>query len=477
MGTDIHQPADCSAVYGADPASQPGWMRSERPVPVFPGPHLLVDDALIRSASGIERIVAQPRRDPAVPNPLVTGAEDRCFQPFFTVSRRPEDGRWRLWYGSWRDDQAFNRSYLRYMESDDGIHWLRPARICDTPELQFGASVLDRGPQWRDSRTRYIYNYWLEGGLRLLASADGLAWRPLVDGIVLPHNHDINNIWRDPIRDCYVATISSHMESVRWKGRRRTTLQSHSPDLVHWTPPEIVLMADPEKGDPGETQFYAMSGHVARGPLVIAMVKVLRDDLKAAGSVPEAFGRAHTSLAWTRDGRHWVRDQAMYFEPADDPSAWDHAHAWVDEQVIVGDRVRLYYAGYRQGHKAERFTGRQIGLTDMPLDRYVARRSAGEGRLETVPLEVNQRASALTVNAVISGEVRAQILNADGAPLPGFGFAECRPVSGDGLRLPLLWGDEAATAKGWAALAGRRIRLAFRLREADLYAFEFQGPA
>ncbi len=477
METLPGQPEDCSAIYSPDPSVQPGWLRAARPFPVFPGPHLLVDDALIRAATGMARAVIQPVRDPALPNPLVTGPEDRCFQPFFTVDRRPEDGRWRLWYGAWGDAKSTGRSYLQYMESDDGIHWQRPARLCETPEIKFGATVLDRGPGWGDPGTRYVYNYWLEGGLRLLVSADGWTWRPLVEGVILPHNHDINNVWPDPLRGGYVATLSVHKEDPRWTGRRRTTFQSRSADLLHWSPPETVLVADPAKGDPGETQFYAMNGYLVRGPLVIGMVKVLRDDLKATGTPADAFGRAHTSLAWSRDGKHWVRDQAQFFEPNDDPAAWDHAHAWIDEQVIVGDRVRLYYAGYRLGHKAERFTGRQIGLVEMPLDRYVARRAPGEGFLETVPMDVTGRLSALTINAAIAGEVRVQVLDEGGRPVPGLGFADCRPVSGDGVRLPIAWGDESASAALLAGLSGRVIRLAFRLRKADLFAFEFHASS
>src|SRR5216110_2204277 len=59
--------------------------RSSHPIPVLPGPHLLIDDYLIESSNNLARSVQVPQRDPAIANRLITGPQDRCFQPFFTV--------------------------------------------------------------------------------------------------------------------------------------------------------------------------------------------------------------------------------------------------------------------------------------------------------------------------------------------------------------------------------------------------------
>ena len=328
------------------------------------------------------------------------------------------------------------------------------------------------------SKLGYVYGYWHEGGLRVAVSPDGIGWRPLVDQVVLPHDHDITNIWWDPIRRHYLATVSTYMASPRWIGQRRTTLQSTSSDLIHWSPPAYVLFADPARGDAGRTEFYAMSAFFVRGPLVISMVKVLRDDLIAEGVEPGAFGCAHTSLAWSRDGLHWVRDQSPFFEPDPDPSAWDHAHAWIDEQLPNGDLVYLYYGGYKQGHKANRFSERQIGLVKMPPDRYVARQAkAGRtARLLTVPLAVNCRPSTVMVNAdASSGTLRAQIRSAQtGRVIPGLSFADCRPVRSNGIRTHLIWSSEEKTRQMLADLSGKSIQLEFEMVGAALFSFEWQ---
>jgi PA14 domain-containing protein len=444
---------------------------SDLPVSSHPGPHLLLDDYLIAESENVDRVVVQPQRDPAIPNPIVTGPEDYCFQPYLTVLRDPKIGRWRIWYGARREDKNHARSHLATMASDDGIHFHRPYRICQTPEIQFGAGVIDRGAMHPNPSSRYVYSYWFRGGTHILTSPDGFKWHPLVQGPVLLHNHDITGIDWDPIRRMYVATVSTYITGPKWSGERRTTMMSFSEDLIHWQKPWFVLTAS-DKLDEGETQFYAMDGYLTRGSLRIGMVKVLRDDLRATDTQPGSFGRAHTSLAWSRDGRTWVRDRAMFFEPDDDPQAWDHAHTWIDEQLIVGDEVYHYYAGYKQGHKVNRFEERQIGLVRMSLDRYVARRARGSvrGRLKTVPIELDKSTHALQVNAnAAEGRLRVQVRDAKtGNVFPGMSFADCKPVVADALHQTVQWQRGKLSD-----LASKTIQIEFELTGADLYAFEF----
>jgi hypothetical protein len=272
------------------------------------------------------------------------------------------------------------------------------------------------------------------------------------------------------------------MPSPHFKGDRRTTFQSFSTDLSSWLEPWIILRAD-DSLDEGQTQFYAMNAFINRGPLRLGMVKILRDDLfsdskelleKRGGG----YGTGYTTLAWTRDGEHWVRDREVFFDRGP-VGSWDRSHAWIDEQVIVGDQVYLYYSGYRSGHKANRFEERQIGLVKMPLDRYVARApaEAGEATLVTVPLRMNGRFKELLLNAsTASGTVKVAVLDGD-QPVPGLDLQSCRPVSKDGLRLPVVWQDASHTEQTLAGLEGKLVRLEFRIQGASLFAFEFTTQA
>ena len=453
--------------------------KSQSAVPIRPGPHLFVDDYLIESCQGIPRTVCQPKRDASIPNPVVTGPEDQCFQPFFKVVRDPETKRFRIWYGARRADKSISRSHLAHMESGDGVRWIRPHQVLATPDpIQFGSDVIDEGPGHPDPSKRYKYGYYFGGGLRIAYSPDGLDWTPLAPHVVIHHSHDVNNISWDPLRQCYSAIVSTNLQRENWTRPRRLTMQSFSHDLVNWTEPWYAVTPD-DSIDDGETQFYAMSGFLVRGSLRLGMVKVLRDDLKADEPpkvLPEAYGLGYTTLAWTRDGRSWTRDREVFFDRNPEPGTWDRAHTWIDEQVIVGDEVYLYYCGYKQGHKVNRFEERQIGLVKIPLDRYVARQTQDDsvGRLVTVPLQVDGSPGRLVVNAeAASGRLRVQVRDAaTDEVVPGLSFDDCQAISDDGLRVPVRWG----TGDGLGAVAGRMVRLEFELTSAKLFAFDFESP-
>lgn len=441
-----------------------GWLvlaaDAAEPIVLRPGPQLFLDDYLIARQEGIERVINQPER---LPEPVVTGPEDKCFQPYLTVLRDPASGRFRIWYGV---PEHSSQSHLGYMESEDGVHWLRPHRVLDDPgPIQFGVSILDEGPGYADPARGYKYGWWWGGGLNVAASPDGLHWTPLAEGPVLRHNHDINCIFRDPIRGRYIALVSSYTEGPTWTGHRRVTMTSVSDDLLHWREPWLLFAPDDQ--DEGETQFYCMAGLIARGDLLVGLLKVLRDDLPADEGGPVA-GIGYTVLAWSRDGEHWQRDRRPFLPRNPQPGTWDHAMTWGDCQLLVGDETFIYYGGYARGHKTERFTERQIGLARMPRDRYVAREAGvTRGVLRTKPVRLEGR--GMTVNAAVGVYLRVRVLDERGEPVPGFGWDDCRPVEGDGVALPVRWARELSQ------IAGRTVQFEFALRDARLYAFDLLG--
>src|SRR5262249_32965734 len=102
------------------------------------GPYLLLDDFLVETSSNVTRTINAPKRDPAAP--VVTAKEDQNFQPYVTVLRDSQLQKFRVWYGV---PINAGQSHLAYMESLDGIHWIRPHRVLEDPaRITFGASVL-----------------------------------------------------------------------------------------------------------------------------------------------------------------------------------------------------------------------------------------------------------------------------------------------------------------------------------------------
>jgi hypothetical protein len=435
------------------------------PVALPAGPHLFLDDYLVADAKNLKRTVHPPVREP---QPVVTGKEDGNFQPYVSVLRDPETKRFRMWYNV---AAGAGQSRLGYMESEDGLHWLRPHRVLSDPlKIVYGASVLDDGPQFPEKDRRYKLAGW-NGGMWVAFSPDGLAWTPAAPRPVLPGVSDIVSLARDPARNRYLATFKmDSASSDGFKGKtqnapenyRRLVGQSVSRDCVKWDPPSRIVV--PDARDEGITEFYSIGGVIARGGLLIGLLKVLRDDLPAEPGGP-VNGIGYTVLAWSRDGERWERDREPFLDRSSEPKSWDRAMTWGDCQLPVGDELYLYYGGYARGHKVEPLTERQIGLARIGRDRYVSRDAGAlQGMLKLPPTLLD--AAVMTLNAKVDGEARARFRDISGKPLPGFDWQDCAPIRGDSLAHPVRWKRPLAT------LRGKPVRLEITARAAQLYGFD-----
>lgn len=112
-----------------------------------------------------------------------------------TILRDPETKRFRMWYGHRTEAFDTGRSHVALIESEDGIHWQRPARVLKDPApIQFGVSVLDEGPELQPASHRFRLAWYMAGGMKLAASPEGIDWTPLGPDALLYHNHDIDSL-------------------------------------------------------------------------------------------------------------------------------------------------------------------------------------------------------------------------------------------------------------------------------------------
>ena len=477
------RPARVGPIYVEDGGGRAQSPRNAEPLLLKPGPQLFLDDYLIESSRNVSRRPVTLQRDPAIGNPIVTGAHlnggaegDRNFQPWLSILRDPQSGRFRIWYNIGIDSGT---SRIGYMESDDGIHWQRPHRELSKPDnVIFCDAVIDEGPAFQPPAERFKMAFYSKAHrAEIWASPDGLEWSFFSPGPA-PTN-DIINLVRDAARGRYLLTHGAPtVPEDGYKGHtqnskdtyRRLVGQSSSTDCRHWTPPHRIIM--PGKGDEGITEFYGVGGLLCRGDLIVGTLKVLRDDLPCDPN-GEVHGIGYTTVAWTRDGEHWTREKEPLVDRDHTPGSWDHAHTWVDCQLPVGDEVYLYYGGYKGGHKVNRMEERQVGLVRMKRDRYVAREAGDEtGTLRTPPLVLHGKELSVNVECVADGgELRVQLVGADDQPIKGYSFDECPPIRSDQVSAPVRW---SANGRLPADLAGKPVRLEFSLKRARIYAFDLQ---
>jgi hypothetical protein len=147
-----------------------------------------------------------------------------------------------------------------------------------------------------------------------------------------------------------------------------------------------------------------------------------------------------------------------FLRPGLDPARWGNRSnyaAWhvvpVDEQSMALYLTPFRRALWRVDGMTSLHAGADEGLYRTRLFRYQGSR-----------LELNAETSA-------GGEILVELQDDQGAPLPGCSFADCQPLVGSKIAWQIAWkgGDRLGE---WA---GKPVRLAVRLREADLYSWKF----
>ncbi len=87
--------------------------------------------------------------------------------------------------------------------------------------------------------------------------------------------------------------------------------------------------------------------------------------------------------------------------------------------------------------------------------------------LITRPLDF--QGSRLHVNVAVAqgGELRVGVLTRNGKPISGYHAADCLPIDGDGIDLPVSWKAKAKLI----GLDHSQVRFRFQLKNAKLFSF------
>lgn len=485
------------------------------------GPQLFLDDYFTGSTEGLTRTILPPLRHP---RPVLAHTTHHIHrQPWLTVLYYPPEadaagsaaggvgGRFRLWHGGrvllpeeggmsferLSSDDAVRHAYA---ESADGLNWLMPdLGLVEWPGWEdnnllpthrvggtgYPLCVIDHGPEHAEPDKRFAmiaYNGVTEKtGAWALFSPDGFHWSSVPENPVVPYAWSYGGTWsdgrqvfvdgvevfRDLARGRYVMThVMCAMPEDGYVGRsrtgpiRRTVGQLESEDFLHWTEPRVILTPDSPED---MTEYYNMS-IIYRNGLYIGFPRILRDDLPADPGGP-VEGVGWTELAVSRDGDNWTRLPGKLFDRDHDTDAWDHAMAWSNPPVYVGNEMFFYYAGYNQGHKVGR---RQIGLARSARDRFLSLEAAGgqPGLLVSKPFCTD--CGFMTLNAAVTGSIRVELRDAAGAIPEGYAFEDCDPAAGDSPAHPVRWRGRC----GLPPVKGEGLVAAFALDRAHLFAVD-----
>ena len=204
------------------------------------------------------------------------------------------------------------------------------------------------------------------------------------------------------------------------------------------------------------------------------------------------YALMEVQLAASRDLYHWQRvGNRQPIIPRGPATAFDSTMIFSHSlPVEMGDEWWIYYVGFNEGHAA------RIGYTQTLRRDYWESVATGERHLPSVGLGRVRRegffsleagaasgefvtrglvttGTRLALNATVAsqGEIRVEIRDTDGRALPGFAFADCQPITADGVRLPVAWRSRPDTSV-WGP---RPVQVAVSATAASVYAFAFQS--
>ena len=185
-------------------------------------------------------------------------------------------------------------------------------------------------------------------------------------------------------------------------------------------------------------------------------------------------------VAQSRDGIRWERLSREPYFPTGLADEWDRWYAVMAPGIARrGNYLYQYYNSSGRTHDSailrpeyEKTAARMggIGVVRQRLDGFISADADHLGGwLETPALTFKGNQLRLNIDTGAMGTAFVEVRDTDGKPIPGFTFADCEEIGGNFIDHRAYWKGSPDVS----SLAGRPVRLRFKLTRAKLYAFQF----
>ena len=460
-----------------------------------------------------------------------------------------DDGLYRMYYKAWqlnplnaaqRDpNEKPNPLVCAYAESDDGIHWRKPAlglNVFNGSTANnivmlsgpVGSMVVDAGHPavFKDSnpaapidaRYKAFFRSKEEPGLLAFKSSDGVNWMPMADGPVITDGaFDSQNLafW-DEVAGCYRAYWRAFTPPEKEGDTGLRSIRTGtSSDFIHWENIADLIYAD----SPAEQLYtnqikpyyraphlligfpnrYLERGHEHEPPQDAATARIAGNASGAESSAEwsesmkalpeyehrmyraearERYGAALTEalLMASRDGVHFKRWNDAFLPPGiERPGTWNYGHQYLAWHVVETESA---------------LSGAPNELSLYAVESYWTEPGSALRRY-TLRLD-----GFVSVRAPMSGgELVTKPIRFQGSQLAlnfatsAAGSVRVEVQSEAGAPLPgfaladcgPLYGNTVDRPIAWTGgrslsdIAGQAVRLRFVLQDAEVFAYQFNG--
>lgn len=380
-------------------------------------------------------------------------------------------------------------------ESSDGIHWKKPQLDLfpvpghektniilanAAPVTHNFCPTLDTRPGVPGEQRFKAIGGTMTSGLIAWSSPDGIHWKRLRDEPVLtkpmvpfPYMFDSQNLafW-SPTEQKYLCYFRVFKEGIR------RICRTTSDDFLNWDEP--VLMEYEQHGKPApiehlytnQTHPYFRAPHIyiATAARFMPGRQVLTEEqAKAIHVNPKYFkDTSDAVLMSTRGGGVYQRTFLSGFvRPGIGATNWVSRTNYPALNIVqTGPTEMSLYVNQDYAQPTA-----HLRRYSMRLDGFAsARAEYAGGELITKPITFAGKHLSINFATSAPGGIRVEIQTPDGKPISGFSLDDCREQIGNEI-------DRIVTWKGGSdvsSLAGQPVRLRFVMKDADLYAFQFQ---
>ncbi|HRE83221.1 MAG TPA: hypothetical protein PLN52_19410 [Opitutaceae bacterium] len=416
--------------------------------------------------------------------------------------------------------------YLCLATSRDGIHWERPklglVEYRGSKENNITATASGK-PQtfmftFYDPRPGVPEDERVKGvdmrdgerraggagkGLRaqILGSADGRVWRDLDLGADLqsdwPNAFDGGSISWSEVEQQFVGYFRwwdteapRHARTLDdWMIIRpgvRSVFRSVSKDLKSWSKPEPMSFGD----SPAEHIYEAPTIPYFRNPKIYLSLASRFNPGRRALSLEEeralnirtfpgnkttptytfASDANDVILLTTRAGTH-VYDRPFmeaFLRPGLELGNWGSRSTYAPLSGGFIETAAGEISFFVTRHHLQKTNSLQ--RVSLRTDGFVSVNGTyGGGEMVTVPLTYTGDHLELNFSTSGAGEVRVEVQDTDGKPLPGFSLEDCDPLIGDRIAGTVRWRGQASLSR----YVAKPVRLRIQLLDADVYSFRF----
>ncbi|MAT14520.1 MAG: hypothetical protein CMJ46_04535 [Planctomyces sp.] len=398
------------------------------------------------------------------------GDEYRCY--YRALPNAGQDG---------RDEEAYAVAV-----SKDGIHWEKPVLglyeydgskdnnlvlANHAPETHNFAPMLDTNPNAKpDERYKALGGTKSGGGLVAFKSPDGFHWTEMQEAPVITQGaFDSQNVpmWSQTEQK-YICYLRVFVDGIRRISR------CESDDFINWTEPQLMSYKD----KPAEHLYTNQTVEYFRAPHIYVATaarffpgrRVLNEEQAAeVGVHPRYFNDISDGIFMsTRGGYEYDRTfMEGFFRPGFGLENWVSRTNYPARGVVqTGENEMSVYANMNYGQPTaylRRFSMRLDGFASIHAD-YEG------GTATTKPLTFDGKELTANFATSAAGEIFVEIQDADGNPMEGFSLADAVPTIGNEITRTIRW----KSGTDVSSLAGKPVRLHFKMKDADLYSIKFE---